>query len=755
MEKYIQICEIGKGNFGSISKIRRISDNKILVWKELDYGKMEEKDKHHIVSEVNILRELHHPNIVKYYDRIIDKKNTKIYIVMEYCSGGDIGQLIKRCRKNRELIEEEIIWKIFIQVILALNACHNFKEGKILHRDIKPSNIFLDNENNVKLGDFGLSKILSNKSNFAYSNVGTPYYMSPEQIDDHKYNEKSDIWSLGCFLYELTTLHPPFEATNHLSLAMKIKSGKVEKINSRYSHFLFKIINWLMNVNPNNRPFINELLNVPEINFRIRERKFKENFFKMKKYEESLNEREEKIKKKEIELDLREKYLDEREKNVKSRENRVSEREEFIKREFSMKINNINNNNINNNNINNNYNENYEKEGNENLNNYTTLIRNYSEYESDNNNFNDSLINKNSQISIKNKSDSNLISYYNYDNYNIKKNKNNVIKQKPKLNFHSSTGAKEIYHKPINLTNNTSLNTINTNGNSIHTQSINNTNNNQIKTLIYPNHKNYYSIDVNTNNINKLNFSPDSSYENVKKPPNIIYSHSKTYSSQKMKNPNYTEDISSNTNYTQTHDINYTYLNNGNSKNYTEFYNDKNNSQKYISDYDNMNNNMNDNEKNKSFSDNERLIKQTYKYSMLKPTIPNSYYVPNGNYKNSLKKNNKNNYSNTIENTQNNFYIKKERNYSSSHNILNNNNENKNNSIRESKTPRQRVFVMPRNNSYNLNHNLRCEDNNCVKDNNNINFPSYNSINTNYKKKNNSFRGIINSKDFKNLDKYN
>ena len=145
-----------------------ISDNKILVWKELDYGKMEEKDKHHIVSEVNILRELHHPNIERYYDRIIDKKNTKIYIIMEYCSGCDIGQLIKRCRRNRELIEEEIIWKIFIQVILALNACHNFKEGKILHRDIKQSNVFLDNENNVKLGDFGLSKILSNESNFAF-----------------------------------------------------------------------------------------------------------------------------------------------------------------------------------------------------------------------------------------------------------------------------------------------------------------------------------------------------------------------------------------------------------------------------------------------------------------------------------------------------------------------------------------------------------------------------------------------------------
>ena len=422
-------------------------------------------------------------------------------------------------------------------------------------------------------------------------------------------------------------------------------------------------------------------------------------------------------------MDLREKYLDEREKNIKSRENRVNEREEFIKREFSMKIkdnlNKNNNNNILNSNINNNYIENYE--GSDNQNNYNNLIRNYSEYESDNYNFNESLLNKNSQISIKNKSDSNLISYYNNDNYNMKRNKNNVIKQKPKLNFHSSTGSKEIYHKPINLTNNTSLNTINTNGNSIHTQSINNTNNNQIKTLIYPNHKNYYSIDVNINNQNKLNFSPDSSYENVKKPPNIIYSHSKTYSSQKMKNPYYTEEISSNTNNTQTQDINYTYLTNGNSKMFTELNNEKSNSQKYILDY----NVMNDNEQNNNYTDNTKLLKEPYKYSVSKPIIPNSYYVPNGNYKNSLKKNNKNNYSNTIENTQNNFYPKKERNYSSSINILNKT-ESKNNTIRESKTPRQRVFSMPRNNSYNLNHNIKCEYNHYDKD--NINKGKFSSV---------------------------
>ena len=146
---------------------------------------------------------------------------------MEYCEGGDINQLIKRCKKSNEYIAEDIIWKIFTQVLLAIHAIHNHKEGKILHRDIKPSNIFLDKDNNIKLGDFGLSRELSVESKFAYSHVGTPYYMSPEQIDETKYNEKSDIWSLGCFLYELTTFKPPFQAKNQIMLAMRIKSGKV------------------------------------------------------------------------------------------------------------------------------------------------------------------------------------------------------------------------------------------------------------------------------------------------------------------------------------------------------------------------------------------------------------------------------------------------------------------------------------------------------------------------------------------------
>ena len=349
MENYELICQIGKGNFGSISKIIRKSDQKVLVWKELDYGQMSEKEKQQIVSEVNILRELKHQNIVRYYDRILDKKHAKIYIIMEYCEGGDLGQLIKRFKKNIDYISEDVICKIFTQIVLALHLCHTRKEGKVLHRDIKPSNVFLDKDNNVKLGDFGLSRVLSNESNFAYSHVGTPYYMSPEQIDEMRYNEKSDIWSLGCFLYEMTTFCPPFEAKNHVMLAMRIKSGKIEKINSRYSEELWRVISWMLNVNQEQRPSVEDLLNVPQVCIRLREKRIKENMAKIKSYEEALKIREDEINKRESKLDEREKELKEKEEMLNEKERSLNE---LSKRVSSMSSTNAGSFSYNNNNTN-------------------------------------------------------------------------------------------------------------------------------------------------------------------------------------------------------------------------------------------------------------------------------------------------------------------------------------------------------------------------------------------------------------------
>ena len=103
MDKYEVIAEIGNGSFGRVFKIRRKADNVTLVWKELNYGKMSEKEKSMLVSEVNILRELRHPNITRYYDRIIDKETAHLYIVMEYCGGGDLA---KKIRLQKKLLKE-------------------------------------------------------------------------------------------------------------------------------------------------------------------------------------------------------------------------------------------------------------------------------------------------------------------------------------------------------------------------------------------------------------------------------------------------------------------------------------------------------------------------------------------------------------------------------------------------------------------------------------------------------------------------
>ena len=312
-------------------KIKRKSDGKVLVWKELNYGKMAEKEKQQLVSEVNILRDLKHPNIVRYYDRIIDKQKAKIYIVMEYCEGGDMGQLIKKCKRTKDYIAEDVIWKIFMQISLALNECHHRAEGKVLHRDLKPGNIFLDANTNVKLGDFGLSRVLSDESEYASTHVGTPYYMSPEQIKESKYNEKSDIWSAGCVLYEIAALRPPFEAANQLSLAMKIKTGRFERLPLRYSEELQKVLASMLRVNPEERPNIEDLLNVPQIALRIKESKLKDSYNGLKKKEEACGhqmkelESEEKKVKEELEkMETREKELSQLESSLLSKQKKCS-----------------------------------------------------------------------------------------------------------------------------------------------------------------------------------------------------------------------------------------------------------------------------------------------------------------------------------------------------------------------------------------------------------------------------------------------
>ncbi|KAH8584957.1 kinase domain-containing [Cryptosporidium sp. chipmunk genotype I] len=292
-EEYEEIEEIGRGCFGTVHKIRRKSDGRIFVWKKICYENMTQQEKIQIVNEVNVLRKLNHRNIIKYIDRIIDKQNQQIYIVMEYCDEGDLGNILKKKKKLGLSIVEEDVISIFIQLLDALNYCHT-RNNRVLHRDIKPQNIFMIASSSselvnkiqqgsrinrdfgkleqktaiVKLGDFGLARYLSGRNQLATTHVGTPYYMSPEVLGKGEYDEKSDIWSLGCCIYEILAGRPPFYARSYDELRKYVKDGIVPDLPKCYSSELNSVLKLMFERDPHKRPSAEEIFNLDFIKYK-------------------------------------------------------------------------------------------------------------------------------------------------------------------------------------------------------------------------------------------------------------------------------------------------------------------------------------------------------------------------------------------------------------------------------------------------------------------------------------------------------
>ena len=768
MENYEFVCQIGKGNFGRISKIIRKSDKKTLIWKELDYGQMSEKEKEQIVSEVNILRELKHPNIVRYYDRIIDKKHSRIYIIMEYCEGGDLNQLIKRCKKSGEYIAEDIIWKIFTQVLLAIHVIHNHKEGKILHRDIKPSNIFLDKDNNVKLGDFGLSRELSDQSKFAYSHVGTPYYMSPEQIDETKYNEKSDIWSLGCFLYELTTFHPPFEAKNQIMLAMRIKSGKVEKINKRYSEELWRVITWMLTVDTNERPSSEDLLNIPEVCVRLREKRIKDTLYRLKIFEEklnlkdkeqkdkesNLNEREKNLGIKEKELKQKEEELHEKELELKEKENELKEKEKKIKNVSSISngtttgySNNMNNSNSNSNNnyMNSNNNVDFNSVKNSVIKN---MINNNSDLNSllmystknnySNSNSNNLLLSANTNMSINNiallnNNSNNINNNPNNENNNFSSSKNNINEINNNSIKKSLIGLSEEYSNNININNHTNNDFL---LNNVYSDYFNNkfkTSLNQVKESENLNFndsamKNEFTK-AKSNNLNISNISNSSNNKRNNVSGSFINSLKKKISNSFINEENNFFKLYENNN-TKENKNKMTYEDN----------NTKNSFAKRINEYDINNSKIKDNNENNSVNSNLNMNK-TMKYNMKNTKLMKEGEIVNDINLN-IKKNNISNMKRTNEIDKRNGIFSEFDNYTNIISQINN--------INNKYGAPSKVAISTKNSMINSKTNYEIQNNNLNNSNliNNIN--NFNS-NLLHKSSKNNNQNKMNISDEKNI----
>lgn len=259
LDQFEFIRQIGKGSYGEVTLQRHKKDRKQYVLKRINLKKASKREQHAAEQEAKLLSKLKHPNIVTYKDSF-QGKDGYLHIAMQFCEGGDLYTKLKE-QKGVPLEERQVVeW--FVQIAMALQYMH---ERNILHRDLKTQNIFLTKSKIIKVGDLGIARVLESSSDMATTLIGTPYYMSPELFSNKPYNHKSDVWALGCCVYEMATLKHAFNAKDMNSLVYKILKGKMPLMPKQYSPELIQIIKNMLHQEPEKRPSVNRILRDPYI----------------------------------------------------------------------------------------------------------------------------------------------------------------------------------------------------------------------------------------------------------------------------------------------------------------------------------------------------------------------------------------------------------------------------------------------------------------------------------------------------------
>ncbi|XP_011833358.1 PREDICTED: serine/threonine-protein kinase Nek11 isoform X2 [Mandrillus leucophaeus] len=260
--RYVLQQKLGSGSFGTVylvsdKKAKRGEELKVL--KEISVGELNPNETVHANLEAQLLSKLDHPAIVKFHASFVEQDN--FCIITEYCEGRDLDYKIQEYKEAGKIFPDNQIIEWFIQLLLGVDYMH---ERRILHRDLKSKNIFLKN-NLLKIGDFGVSRLLMGSCDLATTLTGTPHYMSPEALKHQGYDTKSDIWSLACILYEMCCMNHAFAGSNFLSIVLKIVEGDTPSLPERYPKELNAIMESMLNKNPSLRPSAIEILKIPYI----------------------------------------------------------------------------------------------------------------------------------------------------------------------------------------------------------------------------------------------------------------------------------------------------------------------------------------------------------------------------------------------------------------------------------------------------------------------------------------------------------
>ncbi|XP_069421831.1 serine/threonine-protein kinase Nek11 isoform X1 [Ovis canadensis] len=266
--RYMLQQKLGSGSFGTVylvSDKKAKQGEELKVLKEICIGELNPNETVQATLEAQLLSRLNHPAIVKFHANFVEQD--KFCIITEYCEGRDLDCKIQEYKEVGKTFPESQIIEWFIQLLLGVDYMH---ERKILHRDLKSKNIFLK-DNKLKIGDFGVSRLLMGSCDLATTLTGTPHYMSPEVLKHQGYDTKSDIWSLACILYEMCCMNHAFTGSNFLSIVLKIVEGDTPSLPERYPRQLNAIMESMLNKCPSLRPSAIEILKLPYIDEQLQD----------------------------------------------------------------------------------------------------------------------------------------------------------------------------------------------------------------------------------------------------------------------------------------------------------------------------------------------------------------------------------------------------------------------------------------------------------------------------------------------------